>query len=100
MTLPRRHHKASFKERVAIVTARGEEASAKLAEKHDVDAARIAARKSKLLQGAAGVFHDGKVESQQKFALDRLHRKTGQHTLEDDFLEIAFTKTGFPSART
>jgi hypothetical protein len=51
------------------------------------------------LQGAAGVFEDGRAKSEHKVDLDRLHAKIGQITLENDFLETALTKAGLLSAR-
>lgn len=99
MRRPRRNHSAAFKARVALEAIRGEETLAELAQKHDVHATQIAAWKSELLQGAAGVFDDGKTKDEQKVDLDRLHAKIGQLTLENDFLETALSKAGLLSAR-
>lgn len=99
MRRPRRNHSAAFKARVALEAIRGEETLAELAQKHDVHATQIAAWKSELLQGAAGVFDDGKAKGRQKVDLDRLHAKIGQLTLENDFLETALSKAGLLSAR-
>jgi transposase len=99
MRRPRRNHSAAFKARVALEAIRGEETLAELAQKHDVHATQIAAWKSELLQGAAGVFDDGKSKGEEKVDLDRLHAKIGQLTLENDFLETALSKAGLLSAR-
>ena len=84
---------------MALEAIRGEETLAELAQKHDLHATRIAAWKSELLQGAAGVFDDGKAKGEQKVDLDRLHSKIGHLTLENDFLETALSKAGLLSAR-
>jgi len=99
MRRPRRNHGAAFKARVALEALRGEETLAELAQKYDVHATQIAAWKSELLQGAAGVCEDGRAKGEHKVDLDRLHAKIGQLTLENDFLETALTKAGLLSAR-
>jgi hypothetical protein len=68
---------------VALEAIRGEETLAELAQ-NDVHATQIAAWKSEFLQGAAGVFDDGKPKGEEKVDLDRLHAKIGQLTLEND----------------
>jgi cell division protein FtsB len=83
---------------VALEAIRVEETLAELAQRHDAHAAQIAALKSERLQGAAGVFDDGKGKGEQNFDLDRLHAKIGQLTLENDFLETALSKAGLLSA--
>jgi len=99
MRRPRRNHGSAFKARVALEALRGEQTLTELAQKYDVHATQIAAWKSELLQGAAGVFEDGRAKGEQKGDLDRLHAKIGQLTLENDFLETALTKAGLLSAR-
>jgi transposase len=62
-------------------------------------ATQIAVWKSALLQGAAGVFDDGKGKGEQQVDLDRLPAKIGQLTMENDFLETAFSNEGLLGAR-
>ena len=62
---------------------------------------RIAPWKSRLLEGAAGVFGGEAKAGPAEAAVDvkTLHAKIGQLTLENDFLEGALTKAGLLSAR-
>ena len=53
---PRRNHTASFKAEVALAAIKGEKTLSELAEQFDVHANQITQWKSRLLEGAAGVF--------------------------------------------
>src|SRR5215472_505472 len=52
----RRNHSPTFKAKVALAAIKGEKTLADLAQLHDVHATQIAAWKTQLLEGAAGVF--------------------------------------------
>ena len=78
MRRPRRNHGIAFKARVAIEALQGEETLAELAQKYDVHATQIAAWKSEVLQGAAGVCEDGRAKVGQRVDLDRPHAKKGK----------------------
>ena len=55
--------------------------------------------KAQLLEGAAGVFGQGRVEAgPAPVDLKALHAKIGELALENDFLEGALTKAGLLSA--
>jgi transposase len=99
MRRPRRNHTSAFKAKVALEAVKGEQTLAELAQKFNVHATQIAAWKAELLKGAANVFDDGKPTAEEKLDLNRLHAKTGQLTLENDFLESALTKAGLLGAR-
>ncbi len=56
--------------------------------------------KGQLLEGAAGVFGNGKSEAIASHVdLKSLHAKIGELTLEKDFLEGALGKVGMLSAK-
>jgi len=56
MRRPRRSHTAAFKAKVAIVTLKGDETLAALAEKFDVHPNQITQWKTQLLENTSGVF--------------------------------------------
>ena len=94
----RRNHSSAFKAKVALAAVKGEKTISELAHIFDVHPNQIADWKSRLLEGAAGMFGS---EAGQGPAVDvkTLHAKIGELTLENDFLEGALTKAGMLSAR-
>lgn len=101
MRRPRRNHTAAFKAKVAVAALKGDKTLAELAEKFDVHANQITQWKTRLLEGAAGVFgHGGGSEAcTPQVDLKALHAKIGELALENDFLEGALTKAGLLSAK-
>ena len=96
---PRRNHTGTFKAKVALDAIKGEKTLSELASQHDVHANQITQWKSQLLEGAAGVFGEGRTDQPAPVDLKTLHAKIGELTLENDFLEGALTKAGLLSAR-
>ena len=96
---PRRNHTATFKAKVALAAVKGEKTLAELAEHFDLHPNQITQWKSQLLEGAAGVFGEARVEQPPPVDLKALHAKIGELTLENDFLEGALTKAGLLSAK-
>jgi transposase len=96
---PRRNHTAGFKAKVALAAIKGDKTLAELAEQFDVHANQITQWKSRLQEGAAGVFGEAKADPAAVVDLKALHAKIGELTLENDFLEGALTKAGLLSAR-
>ena len=82
---PRRNHTAAFKAKVALSALKGDKTLAELAQQFDVHPNQITDWKTRLAEGAAGVFGEDKAEEQAKVDVTRLHAKIGELTLENDF---------------
>jgi transposase len=97
---PRRNHTPAFKAKVALAAIKGERTLAELAQQFDVHANQITQWRSQLLEGAADVFGDARLEaSAPTVDVKTLHAKIGQLTLENDFLEGALSKAGLLSVK-
>ena len=84
----RRKHSLAFKAKVALEAVKGEETAAQLAARYEVHPGQIQAWKKALVEGASGVFGNGK---EQKGRNDdaltaRLYQEIGQLKVERDFL--------------
>jgi transposase-like protein len=94
---PRRNHTAAFKAKVALAALKGDKTLAELAQQFDVHPNQITEWKGRLQERAAGVFGEDKSESESvKVDVTRMQAKIGELTLENDFLERALVKAGFP----
>ena len=98
---PRRNHTPAFKAKVALAAIKGEKTLADLAQQFDVHPNQITQWKSRLQEGAAGVFGpDARSDSDApRVDIKSLHAKIGELTLENDFLEGALGKAGLLSAK-
>ena len=83
----RRNHTPAFKAKVALAALKGEKTLAELAQQFDVHANQITNWKTRLLEGAAGLFGSDapRPEAAPTADLTVLHAKIGELTLEKDF---------------
>jgi transposase len=97
----RRNHTPAFKAKVALAALKNDRTIAQLAEQFDVHPNQITSWKEQLLAGAADVFEHGSHarSSAPEVDIKALHAKIGELVLENDFLERALGKAGFPSAK-
>jgi transposase len=98
MRRPRRNHSAQFKAKVALATLRGDQTLAELALQFDVHPDQITQWKQQAVENLAATFEKGG-DAKGEIEIKDLHAKIGQLALENDFLERALAKAGWPSAR-
>ena len=96
---PRRTHTATFKAKVALAALKGDKILAELAEQFGVHPNQITDWKTRLQEGAVGVFGEDKAEPEAKVDVTRMQAKIGELTLANDFLETALVKAGLLSAK-
>jgi transposase len=96
----RRNHTSAFKANVVLAAIKGDKTHIELAQLFDVHPNQVTQWKSRLLDGAAGVFGRDKGEAPASSVdLKDLHAKIGELTPENDFLEGALAKAGLLSAK-
>ena len=98
---PRRNHSPAFKAKVALAAIKGDRTLAQLSEQFDVHPNQITTWKAQLESSAVDVFGSGSGGTPATPAVDvkSLHAKIGELTLENDFLEGAFSKADLLSAK-
>ena len=79
MSKGRRKHSPSFKAKVALEAVKGEETVAQLAARYEVHPGQIQAWKKALVEGAGGVFGNGKEQKAKSDAalVARLYQEIG-----------------------
>ena len=90
MSRKRRTHSAAFKSKVALAAVRGEKTISELAAQFQVHPNQIQTWKKQLLTNASQLFEKGQSSSTDpNAAIEKLHAKIGQLTIEKDFLSKA-----------
>jgi transposase len=100
MRRKRRTHKPEFKAKVALAALQGDLTMAEIMKKFDVHANQVTDWKKQLLSSAPEVFGrttTNKEESEE--AVQVLHAKIGQLTMENDFLERGLERIHGPRGK-
>ena len=100
MKRKRRTHSPEFKSKVALAAIQGDLTMAEMVKKFDVHANQITDGKKQLLNGTPDVFGNGarKAEDAEE-AVQELHAKIGQLTMENDFLERGLERIHGPRGK-
>jgi transposase-like protein len=100
MKRKRRNHSPEFKSKVALTAIQGDLTMAEMVKKFDVHANQITEWKKLLLNAAPDVFGKGarKAEDSEE-AIQALHAKIGQLTMENDFLERGLERIHEPRGK-
>jgi len=100
MRRKRRTHKPEFKAKVALAAIQGDLTMAEMVKKFDVHANQITEWKKQLLDRAAESF-DGNASKGEdsEEAVQQLHAKIGQLTMENDFLERGLERIHGPRGK-
>ena len=88
MSKERRKHSPAFKAKVALEAVKGEETVAQLTARYEIHPGQIQAWKKALVEGASGVFGNGKEQKTKNddALVARLYQEIGQLKVERDFL--------------
>ena len=89
MARKRRSFSGAFKAKVALSACRGEKTTAQLASEFGVHAGQVAAWKKQLLEGAAGLFEDGRSQRAAAAAAgdQELYEQIGRLKMEVEWLK-------------
>jgi putative transposase len=88
MTRKRRVFGAAFKAKVALAAVRGDKTTAELAAKFGVHANQVSAWKRQLLEGAAGLFADGRRrKAEASPGEEELYEQIGRLKMEVEWLK-------------
>jgi putative transposase len=89
MTRKRRSFSGAFKAKVALAACRGDKTTAQLAAEYEVHVGQITAWKKQLLEGAAGLFEDGRSKRAAEEAVsdEELYEQIGRLKMEVEWLK-------------
>jgi transposase len=96
MARKRRSFGAAFKAKVALAACRGEKTTAQLAAEYEVHAGQITAWKKQLLEGAVGLFEDGRGKRAADDAVNdqELYEQIGRLKMEVEWLKKKAAELG------
>ena len=96
MARKRRSFGAAFKAKVALAACRGERTTAQLAAEYEVHVGQITAWKKQLLEGAAGLFEDGRGKRAAEEAANdqELYEQIGRLKMEVEWLKKKAAELG------
>lgn len=89
MSRKRRNFSGAFKAKVALAACRGQKTTAQLAAEYEVHAGQVAAWKKQLLEGAPGLFEDGRGKRVGEDAANdqELYEQIGRLKMEVEWLK-------------
>lgn len=89
MARKRRTFSSAFKAKVALAAVRGDKTTAELASKFAVQANQVSAWKKQLLEGASGLFADGRKRGGEESspAEEELYEQIGRLKMEVEWLK-------------
>lgn len=100
MRRKRRNHTPAFKAKVALAAIRGDKTMAELAAQFDIHVNQIQQWRKQLLENAGEVFGSaGAGDGNSEEAIQELHAKIGQLTMERDFLEKGLERIHGPKGK-
>lgn len=96
MARKRRSFSGAFKAKVALAACRGDKTTAQLAAEYEVHVGQITAWKKQLLEGAPGLFDDGRSKRAVEDGADEqeLYEQIGRLKMEVEWLKKKATELG------
>jgi transposase len=96
MSRKRRSFSGALKAKVALAACRGDKTTAQLAAEYEVHAGQITAWKKQLLEGAAGLFEDGRGRRPDEGAANNqeLYEQIGRLKMEVEWLKKKAAELG------
>lgn len=96
MARKRRSLSGAFKAKIALAACRGDKTTAQLAAEYEVHGNQITAWKKQLLEGAAGLFEDGRSRraAEDGAGEDELYEQIGRLKVEVEWLKKKAAELG------
>lgn len=94
MSRKRRTFSGVFKAKVALAAIRGDKTTAELASEFGVHGNQVSAWKKQLLQGAPGLFADGRNREAHGVAEEELYEQIGRLKMELEWLKKKSAELG------